>query len=708
MNAWYFTFEYPPEFGGGLSTYMRIVTQAYAERSDASLVVFTLSYHQLGLISRRYLHDNVQLVTINPKHSLEKDELGHWVNISRLFERFSNLLLMQIDTGLRDLVRPDYVEFADGFGIGALTIQQKLCLNSRLQDVPIIVTAHTPTYLIDRLNQIPNFKLPNYLTGQLELQALCGADLVIGCSKAILELLEKEVARTGAKLGPCRVLHNPIPVEDDIALDTPPRGNYDHFYMASRLAHWKGVESAIKAFKILWDDGIKVPFHIYGEDTFFTVTGTNYSEYINKKYKKYIDFGLLTLEGKHPRSEIFENSKTAYAQVHPSHFDNFPYSALEAMSEGTICVAGSNGGISEIAVNGEDIFLTDIEDPKAFTIALLKAYTLSDENRTAMQRSAKSKIKEHCDPGQFVVNKERMVREISAQKRSLSKNFPFLSPPKKSCIFEVDRASQEFPELSVIVPYFNMSKYIDETIDSISKSTFKDIEIILVNDGSTDQNSITHLDHIHNMHGLNKKQLRIINIPNGGVANARNTGVKNSLAPFIALLDSDDLVGSRYYEKAIKILKTYENVSFCGAWIEDYNSDGRIRNWATWNAEPPIQLIMNQTNCQSLVYKRAAFEKSGWHDPDLRMFLDDWEGMISMLSGGHRGIMIPEALFEYRIRPESIFRSGGNLWDINFEKISQKHQEIYNEWGADIAAFLNVNGPNNYYHVAGREGSFKK
>ncbi|WP_417808912.1 glycosyltransferase [Thioclava sp.] len=708
MNAWYFTFEYPPEFGGGLSTYMRIVTEAYAERSDASLVVFTLSNRQSGLMSRRYLHDNVQLITINPNQSLEKDELGHWVNVARLFERFSDLFMMQIDTGLRDLVHPDYVEFADGFGIGSLTIQQKLCLNSRLQDVPIIVTAHTPTYLIDRLNQIPTFKLPHYWTGQLELQALCGADLVIGCAKAILDLLDKEVGRTGAKLGPCKVLHNPFPVEDSAALDAPPRGSYDHFYMASRLTHWKGVESAIRAFEILWNEGIKVPFYIYGEDTFFTVTGTNYSEYIEKRYKKYIDGGLLTLKGKCPRSEISKISKTAYAQVHPSHFDNFPYSVLEAMSEGTKCVAGSNGGIREIATDEDDIFLTNVEDPQKFAAALRKAYNLSENTRITMRSNAKSKIKRHCDPKIFLLEKEKMVRELSAQKCSAPKSFPFLSPPKESCVFEAASISDGNPELSIIVPYFNMADYIDETLDSISNSTFKNFETILINDGSTDQRSIELLGQLHTTHGLNEKQLRIINIQNGGVANARNTGVKHSLAPFIALLDSDDLIGARYYEKAMRILKTYENVSFCGAWIEDYNADGRIRNWATWNAEPPIQLIMNQTNCQSLIYKRAAFEQSGWHDPDLRMFLDDWEGMISLLAGGHRGVMIPEALFEYRIRSESIFRSGGGLWDINYEKITQKHRELYNEWGADIAAFLNVNGPNNFYHVAGKEGSLRK
>lgn len=706
MNAWYFTFEYPPEFGGGLSSYMRIVTEAYAARPDASLVVFTVSRGQSGLISRRYLHSNVQLVTINPTRSYERDDIGYWINISKLFERFADLFMMQLDTGMLRLERPDYVEFADGFAIGALTIQQKLCLNSRLQDVPIIVTAHTPTYIIDRLNQIPTYRLPNYWTGQLELQALRGADLVVGCSQAILDIVDSELERSGSQLRRSAVLHNPYIMAEPEPEEAP--ASRDHFYMASRLTHWKGVESAIRAFEILWKDGVKVPFRVYGDDTFFPVSGTNYSTYIEKRYKVYIDQGLLQIMGMHPRDRISEAAKTAYAQVHPSHFDNFPYSLVEAMSEGTICVAGLNGGIKEIARDGKDMFLTDVLNAKVFASTLRRVMALSEHERAAIRKSARATVLEKCDPVAFFQKKEALVAEIAKEKKRHPSAFPFLSPPKSKCIMPAQKPGQGEPELSIVVPYFNMGAFIDETIGSIIKSTFTNYEIVLVDDGSTDLYSQEKLTTLHETHGLSEDKLRIHSIPNGGVANARNTGVRVSRAPFVALLDADDLVGARYYEKALRILKAYENVSFCGAWIEDYNVKGRIRNWATWNAEPPIQLIMNQTNCQSLVYKRAAFESDGWHDPDLRMFLDDWEGMISLLAGGHRGVMIPEALFEYRIRPGSIFRSSGGLWDINFEKITRKHRELYDEWGGEIAAFLNVNGPNNFYHIAGKESTLRK
>lgn len=707
MNAWYFTFEFPPYFGGGLSTYMRIVADSYAARPGSSLVIFTLTSEQSGLYARRALHPNVELVTINPHCGGGVEELGHAVHTARLFERFADLLLMEIELGRLDLPRPDYMEFCDGFGIGALCVQQKLCDNCRYGDVPIVVTAHTPTRMIDRLNQMPEYELPRYFTGQLELGAIAGADLVIGCSQAILDLIGEELARTGAAMPETAVLHNPFPpaeIVPDIAAEDRPPG--DHFYMASRLTHWKGVEAAIRALELLWDEGCTLPFLIYGDDTHFALRGMGYGDYIRKRYARHVDSGLIRLMGKQPRDRIARISRTAVAQLHPSLFDNFPYSVIEAMAEGTVCIAGTNGGIREITEDGRDIFLVDVTDRHAFAATLRRAIALDAGGRAAMGNAARATVARACDPQDFLDRKEALVARRAAA--GARRSFPFLSPPEAAGIIPSPVVAAGEPELSVIIPYFNMGLFIDATLESLCRSTVKALEIVLVNDGSTDPLSIARLDRLHADHGLDEGQLRIVTIPNGGVANARNTGVRHATAPYVALLDADDIVAPCYYEKALRVLRRYDDVSFCGAWIEDFNRDGRIRNWATWNAEPPMQLVFNQTNCQSMVYKRAAFERDGWHDPEFQMFLDDWEGMVSLLAGGHRGVMIPEPLFGYRIRPTSIFRSGGGMWNVNYERITRKHAALYARWGAFLAGFLNVNGPNRFYHIAGKPSALGK
>ncbi len=86
------------------------------------------------------------------------------------------------------------------------------------------------------------------------------------------------------------------------------------------------------------------------------------------------------------------------------------------------------------------------------------------------------------------------------------------------------------------------------------------------------------------------------------------------------------------------------------------------------------------------------------HDPDLKMFLDDWESTISMLANDVRGVMLPEPLFRYRIRGSSIFRSKQGLWHLNYERIVRKHQTLAREYAPDAILFLNQNGPNTFYH----------
>lgn len=709
MNGWYFTFEFPPTFGGGLSTYMKTICDAYIQRPESRAVIFTLDPTQNGLMSLRHLHENVTLVSLNINAFTEKEDLGHWVAVSRLFQKTADLLLMQIESGsLPTMLRPDFMEFADGFGIGAITIQQKLCLNSDFLDIPILVNLHTPTYLIDRMNQLPVYQLPRFLTAHMELQALLGADMVLAPSQAIIDVIQEEFAKTGVQLETVDVTPNPFPKPIPDAPLPVEDITYDHFYIASRLTHWKGIENAINAMSILWDRGVSVPLLIYGEDTFFAAANLKYSAYLKKKFSKYFDKDLIQIKGKTSRKEIDQAAKTAYAQIHPSHFDNFPYSILEAMSQGTICLAGVNGGIREISENGEGLFLTDVQNFKEFSEAIDHIMMLTSDERYQISHRAKEIIRRRCDPIQYIAHKEDIVRKLTSKPRPQRAVFPFLAPPDSSCIQEVMSSKPDEPELSVVIPYYNMGAFIDDTLSSVLKSTCKNIEIILVNDGSTDPESLSKLETLHRDHNIDQKHLKILTIPNGGVANARNTGVKAAHASIITLLDADDRVGARYYEKAIRILRHYDNVSFVGSWIEDFNVSGRIRYWATWNAEPPLQLVMNQTNCQSLVYKRDAFLQHGQHDPDLRMFLDDWDGVISLIASGHRGVMIPEPLFEYRIRPNSIFRSTGALWDINYEKIVMKHRDIYNAWGADIAAFLNVNGPNNFYHIAGKPSTLRK
>jgi len=90
--------------------------------------------------------------------------------------------------------------------------------------------------------------------------------------------------------------------------------------------------------------------------------------------------------------------------------------------------------------------------------------------------------------------------------------------------------------VSVVVPAFNAARTIQETLDSISQQTYRTIEVIVVDDGSTD-----HTAEIARRHSLCDPRFRVVSKPNGGVASARNEGIRASSGEFIAFIDADDL-----------------------------------------------------------------------------------------------------------------------------------------------------------------------
>ena len=100
---------------------------------------------------------------------------------------------------------------------------------------------------------------------------------------------------------------------------------------------------------------------------------------------------------------------------------------------------------------------------------------------------------------------------------------------------------------SIIVPCYNVEKYIEKTIKSILTQTFDDFELILVNDGSTDKTK-----NILDEYFQKDKRINVINKKNSGVSEARNEGIKIAVGKYIYFLDGDDYITNDFYQKQQK------------------------------------------------------------------------------------------------------------------------------------------------------------
>ncbi|HIY36843.1 MAG TPA: glycosyltransferase, partial [Candidatus Paraprevotella stercorigallinarum] len=98
--------------------------------------------------------------------------------------------------------------------------------------------------------------------------------------------------------------------------------------------------------------------------------------------------------------------------------------------------------------------------------------------------------------------------------------------------------------ISIIIPVYNSSAYLDKCIGSVLMQTYKNIEVILVNDGSDDDSF-----EICKKYAENDHRIKLINKDNGGVSSARNAGIKASTGRYIAFVDSDDTISPDFCSK---------------------------------------------------------------------------------------------------------------------------------------------------------------
>ena len=131
------------------------------------------------------------------------------------------------------------------------------------------------------------------------------------------------------------------------------------------------------------------------------------------------------------------------------------------------------------------------------------------------------------------------------------------------------------PEISIIVPVHNLEKYIETTVESLLNQTFSDIEIILVDDGSTDSSPMI-CDKLAEQHGC----ITAIHQENLGVSVARNTGVAAAKGKYIGFCDGDDTVEPDMYEFLYNLaVKDNADISLCE--VRFILPDGSVKNIAT-------------------------------------------------------------------------------------------------------------------------------
>lgn len=667
MNFWILTTEYPPLSGGGISTYCYHTGQMLTEKGhDVTVFIPDYSLSQTK-IDRDH---NISIVRFKPDQS-HHEYLGEEAALSL---SFSETILEYAKTHSA----PDFIESQEYNGIAYFALQKKLLLNEYFNNTTFYVTAHAPGFLYLDYNQAPAFQIPDYWTGEMEKSVLKTADFVISPSQY---LLDKTSSYFNWGDQETSVIFNPYNQPD------APTSKFEPFDIVffGKLTPQKGCIELLKYFKKLWDDGFKHPLRLIGGGShYFYPKLRDLGDVLRKEYDEYIAKDLLIFEGHIDPGEINGRLRKAHVVLVPSIVDNLPYTVLEAMSLGKVVLASDCGGHKELINDGVNGFIfSHDKQGDNFSTKLKHILALDNEAVSKISNEAHETITTQCSYDVIYEKKIALLNEKS--QRPASDFFPFVEeiPGQKP----PENMESENDLLSVIIPFYNLGSSVEETISSILSSEYKPLEIIIVNDGSTDKRSISTL------HKLEKEsQITVYNKQNEGLSATRNFGANKANGAYMAFLDADDMVKPDYYSKAINVLNRYENISFVGCWAEYFEASNI--SWPSFNPEPPYLLVHNMINSSALVYKKSAFVQAGYNDTNMIYGMEDYDSVISLVKNGFRGVAIPEKLWLYRIRKGSMAQSF-NTYSKNYlyRLLSKKHSEFYASYATEVINLLNSNGP---------------
>ena len=205
------------------------------------------------------------------------------------------------------------------------------------------------------------------------------------------------------------------------------------------------------------------------------------------------------------------------------------------------------------------------------------------------------------------------------------------------------------PKVSVIIPAYNAIAYLPKTLASVQQQTFKDFEVLVIDDGSTDSTA----DWVNS---LSDRNVQLIVQKNGGCASARNRGIQAAKGDYIAFLDADDIWEPSKLEKQAHILETSAAVGVVNTWISNIDSQGQpIGNLGTPDAEGKVWAQVIEENpimCGSApMVRRQCFDAVGLFDQSLRS-AEDWDMWIR-LAKKYEFAVVKEPLVRYRIHPKS-------------------------------------------------------
>ena len=208
-----------------------------------------------------------------------------------------------------------------------------------------------------------------------------------------------------------------------------------------------------------------------------------------------------------------------------------------------------------------------------------------------------------------------------------------------------DNIGDCMPRVSVVMPAYNVEQYLAKSMESVLASDYPNIELVVVDDGSTDSTL-----SIAQQYEAKDSRVKAMTKENGGQGVARNYGVEHSSGKYILFVDSDDIITSGYITKAVAEMERDSEVTVVTCRGEFF--DGRT---GSWRLKTYTQKRLAQRNVFTIssLMRREDFIRVGGFDTTMHNYCEDWALWISILKDGGKVVTLPTVEFFYRVRAGS-------------------------------------------------------
>jgi len=539
--------------------------------------------------------------------------------------------------GLHRVHRFDLIEFAEWGAVGFRTIQAKLA-GLAFQEVDTIVKLHSSSQWGREGNLAWMAKSDDSRLDYCERYAFENASIQASPSRYMLDYASSVHwnVKSDARVIPCPfpepLLHHQV----DIGQAAP------EIVFFGRLEARKGFEMFVEAAQDL-DPSIRLSF--VGKDP------GSASAYIATRLKDRKVSLVTDLNWEQALTYLSKGNRVA---IMPSLADNFPYVVIECAVNGIPFLASRVGGIPEIVEDAE-----------------LQEKLLFEPNSNDLVRRLEAYLQASPSQRRALSEKAQRVTEVSRNHRQIVESYSSMLQPRRSRV--ASTLVEDDPLVTVCVTFYNLGTYLPETLASLAAQTYTKLEVLVIDDGSTDAASIRVFEEQQQRY----PQFRFISQANAGVSVARNQGLAAAKGEYLIFVDADNVAMPHMVDRFVAGIRGRPDVAALSCYFLAFREPADIARSNFRYAYRPtggshvMGSIQNVYGDANSIYRVAVLNAVGGFEIDRDSATEDWELFVKLVNTGYQVDVLPDYLFYYRHRQESRART---------TKTYRNHQRVLRQY----------------------------